>query len=126
MTSPIPIFVMGDTAKALRVTLRDANGAVIDPADGVSRLYAIGLATGDRPGADAGDGVNSVLGVYGAGILDSDGNKAVEFQALGNLCDIGTGRSAERYQYRIQFTHTSDSSKSRSSPSNEFIVEEWS
>ena len=125
-----PRFVVGDDRKALRVTIRDSNNAVVDPSTGTTRLYAVGFDNANRPGSPAGGGdtINSVLGVYGPSIVDSDANLAVEFQGLGALCDIetsGVTRRAQVYSFRVQFTATSGGLKSRSAPESHFVVEAW-
>ncbi len=120
---PAPHFVAGDDSNALRITLKDATGVVIDPSGGSAKLYALGFDNADRPGTiDPPDTIESVAGVIGPEIVDSDGNPAVEFQGLGALCEVGTGRRAQRYSYRIQFID-SGSKVWRQSPEGEFVVE---
>jgi len=97
----IPEFVVGDEAKPLRRVVQDEDGNVVDLSDpGVEvRLFAIGIDNSDRPTSDEEEEVwNGVLGA-----LVNDGTDGtVDFEAMGELIDIGTVRSAQLYRYRIQ------------------------
>jgi len=99
---PSPEFVQGDTRKALRVTVKDSDGAVVNLTGGSVRLLAQGVNSANKPTSNPGESVyNGVLGVFFTN--GSDG--VVDFQGLGGLCSIGT-RSKETYRYQIKFTDT--------------------
>lgn len=120
-----PRFVTGDDDTALRVTLKDQNGAKIDPADGEARLYATGFDNNDQPGEVlTPDTRKCIIGDIGAEITDEEGDPCVEFKAIGSLCDIGADvRLEQLYPYRIQWVKDAKTWRSTKGPA--FIVEAW-
>jgi hypothetical protein len=95
-------FVVGDTRKPLRVTIKDNDGVAVNLSGGTVRLFAVGLDSNDKPTSNPGEPTwNGVLGVFVNG-TGSDG--VVEFQGLGGLLAIGASRRADRYRFQVKFT----------------------
>jgi hypothetical protein len=95
----LPEFFTGDTRKALRVTIKSA-GIVVNLTGGSVRLFAKGVDSNDKPTSNPGESTwNGVLGV----IVDGP-NGVVDFQGLGSMLTLGTGRSGDRYRCHVRFT----------------------
>lgn len=112
-----PEFVVGDTRKALRVELRDSDGAAVNATGGQVRLFARAANSGNKPTSVPGEPTwNGVLGVW----VSAAGGVA-DFQGLGGLLSLGTGRLKDTYRYRVKFID-SGGAVSWSTPENEFTA----
>lgn len=99
-----PEFVVTDSYKALRITIKDRDNKALDISGGSAFLFGTGIFTGHQPTSNPGEGTWG--GIPGSLVNEGTGagkTGKVDFEGLGELLETGTTRDRQPYRYRVAY-----------------------